>query len=496
MGGRECGRGEARNRNEETGKRRNDAFLFVSSLLRFLISPALPPSHTSVLIVLLLIATASAPFAQAQPVRFGAADDPREELQRVWWRYESSLDVGAGPSLIGPQWRAGAVLDLDLVTRPVVGRFIGTVRGGAYGTYGEDFDEWYDLVRLVRFVRYNAPPASPLHLRAGLIRQMRLGTGHLVNFYRSDVAWEARTVGLETALTTRAARLAAFTDDVRLDGVTGAHLQLRPLFFADGVRTRSLSLGLSAATDLGLLERAASTDTTEAPTAYAAEAAFDVLDLGGIRLAPFASYAAFQHYGRGFSAGVDLESANFIDLARFRVRLAYHRRGDEFLPGYFGALYRVNGARARTVAAKRFFADAPAPAFVGVPLSEVRAGNGLETELRFVFFERFELWSHFVRQYGAQDLSAYHLRLFAQTESLRFDVGLDRTGRRGVISLLDPLGDESALLFGADYGLTPRLWLRVRARYTFEEIGGAPDGTPRFLAERRFEPMLTLRVVL
>lgn len=446
-------------------------------------------------IALLLLLTA--PAAWAQPVPFGAADDPREALQRAWWRYETILDVGGGPSLIGPQWRAGATFALGLVTRPVVGQFVGTVRGGAYGTYDEDFDEWYDLVRLVRFVRYNAPAGSPLHLRAGLIRQMRLGTGHLVQFYRSDVAWAARTVGAEAALATRALRLTAFTDDVRLDGVTGAHLGLRPLFFAEGLQTGSLRLGLSAATDLGLLGEETPTDTAEAPTAYAADLALDVLNVGGLRLAPYASYAAFRHYGRGFSAGADLESTNVVGLARFRLRLAYHRRGDGFLPGYFGALYRVSGPRARTVAARRFLADdAPETAFVGVPLGEVRAGNGWETELRVLLFERFELWSHFLRQYGAQDLSAYHLRLFVQTRALRFDVGLDRAGRRGLLSLFESLDDQSALLFGADYRLAPPLWVRVRARYTFEPLGRDAAGQRRFLAERRFEPMLTLRLVL
>jgi len=41
--------------------------------------------------------------ATSQPHPFGSADDPREQIQRVWWKRESTLDVMGGFSLIGAQ---------------------------------------------------------------------------------------------------------------------------------------------------------------------------------------------------------------------------------------------------------------------------------------------------------------------------------------------------------------------------------------------------------
>jgi hypothetical protein len=158
---------------------------------------ALPPA---LLLWLTLLLAASAGTSGAQPMRFGSADDPGEQLQRDWWKRESTLDVMGGLSLIAAQWRTSTNVSLDLVTRSLTARLGGTLRTGLYGTYRPDFDEPYDLLRLASFVRYNPPPRnlSSFHFRGGPLRRLRLGTGHLVNFYNTTAAWDDRTFGVET----------------------------------------------------------------------------------------------------------------------------------------------------------------------------------------------------------------------------------------------------------------------------------------------------------
>ena len=435
------------------------------------------------------------PAAQGQPFSFGAADAPDEQISRTWWARSLTVEPRLGASLIGPQWRGVAALTVTASTPHFTARITPTVRGGIYGAYGPDTDEAYDLLRAVRFVRFEPSPRLPLYLRAGPTRRMRLGTGHLVDFFASNAAWDERTIGLEGALATRFATLAGFADDVRLDGVVGGHLALRPLAAMDG-RAASVEVGLSAVTDR-TLRGGGETDSLTALTGVNADLQLDLLNLGGITLSPFATIAAYANYGRGVGAGLALGSDNFIDLARFRLRLAAFRSSDQFVPGYVGAFYTVSSPRARIVAADEFFEGAPQQPLAGTALQNVEGGSGVLTELRLLVFERVELWSSFYRHYGSQDLSAYHLRLFARGgEGLCLAFGLDRGGLRGLFSLFDRLGDQTLLTFGLDYRLLRPLWLHMDARYSFERLQDAPGGAPRFLPERRFEPTIGLRLTL
>ncbi|MEX1055724.1 MAG: hypothetical protein WED81_06820, partial [Rhodothermales bacterium] len=122
-------------------------------------------------------------------------------------------------------------------------------------------------------------------------------------------------------------------------------------------------------------------------------------------------------------------------------------------------------------------------------------GNDLETELRVLIFERFELWYFFRRHYGTQSLGEYHLRLFYnQPGRLRINVGMDRGGLKSVLSLFNSLGNQSALVFGTDYRLLGPFWVFIHARYTFEEAGTTEGGTKHYLVQRRFEPFTGMRI--
>ncbi|MEX0600210.1 MAG: hypothetical protein WD205_06185, partial [Rhodothermales bacterium] len=343
----------------------------------------------------------------AQPVDFGSADDPREQLQTVWWRYQNSLDVTSGLSLISDHWRGGAGATMNIVTPSVTARLDGSIRGGIYGRYEPDFDEVYDLVRLVDFVRYSPSQPSNLYVRGGRIERMRLGTGHVVNFFNSRVAWDERTVGAEAMLETPIADVSGFTDNVLANGVVGGRVAIRPLTWRNELRARSLTLGFNYVTDLHTR-----TNESVGLTAYNVDLRFSALASGEIRLAPFASYARYPEYGSGIGFGADLEADNFIDLARFRLRMGLYYNGREFIPGYVGSFYQVSNPTARILNSEKYLVGEREIEYEGVELEDANGGNDFETELRILIFERFELWYYFRRHYGSQSLSEYHLRLF------------------------------------------------------------------------------------
>ncbi len=427
--------------------------------------------------------------AAAQPIAFGAADDPREQIQRVWWRRESTLYAMGGFSLIAAQWRGAGNLTLDLVTRAVTARLGGTLRAGYYGDYGPDTDEPYDLLRLVEFVRYNPPRAHRVHLRAGLIDRMRLGVGHVVNFFNSSIAWDERTVGAEFIWQGQAAELAVFSDNVLFDGVAGGRAAIRPLAFTRPRALRTMQLGLNYVTDL-----APRLPDVRRLEAYSVDLQFDLFKSGDIAFAPYASYAWYPAFGDGVGFGADLYSRPFLDLFSFRLRLGLFYNSPGFIPGFVGAFYTIHNPQARILDTDTASEMPEDQRLAGVRLDESLGANDLLTELHLSISQNFEFWYAFRRHYGPQRLSELHLRLFLRAaDDLRLEVGIDRGGLAGFFSIFSKVDDLSALVFGTDYRLAGPLWLFLRARYSYERIDGGDDHAQRYLVQRRFEPMTGLR---
>lgn len=425
--------------------------------------------------------------AQTTPISFGSSDDPREQLQRVWWKREQTLHLFGGFSLIGPQWHGAGLFSAELVTRSFTSRIGGTLRAGYFGEYAPDVDEPYDALRLLDFIRYEPPTQTPLHLRAGMIRRLRLGTGHMVNFFASDVAWDERTVGTEMHVVGQAATLSAFTDNVVLDGVTGGRLALHPFFRSPNHRWATATLALNYVTDF-----APRPDILERLEGYNVDASFVAFRSSSIDFVPFASYAWYQDYGRGIGFGAELISHDFIDLLSFRLRMALFYNGTQFIPGYVGTFYTVNNRSARTLNVE---AGSISEQLVGVPLGQALGGNDLLTEFRLLISDRFEFWYSFRRHYGTQRLGEYHLHTYLRViDRMRLNVGIDRYGVGHFLTLFNDMDDQSSLVFGLDARLLAYLWLHIDARYSFERLSDTASGEERYLVQRRFEPLTGIRL--
>lgn len=423
--------------------------------------------------------------ASAQPAPFGSADDPAERVDRLLWTNNNTLDLLAGFSLIGPTWRSATSVATNISTRNLSARFHSTFRAGIDGRYGPDYDEFYDLLRQIDFIRLKVQSRRPLYFRIGPTSRIRLGSGHLVNFFNSTVAWEERTIGGEFMWRSRVVTVSGFTDNIVPEGVIGGRVAIRPLLRSSDERARTFEIGVNYVTDI-----AEGSLGNPALSGYNVDVSFAAALVGEAMLRPFATLAVLDQGGGGLGFGIDFMSENFVDVARFNIRMAMYYNSPDFRPGYFGAFYQVDNPIARIQRSEDFSPDSPT---VGLLLNEIESGNDFETELRFVLFDRFELWYYFRRHFGEQSLSEYHLRLFFQTEKLRAQVGQDRAGLRGYFTLFNDLGDQTALVFQTDYALRGKLWIVIRARYTYERRDSI-EGIQQYLVQRRFEPMAGLRI--
>ena len=409
--------------------------------------------------------------ARAQ-TRFGARDLLAEQLSRHTWERHRTVVPMVGLSLIGPQWRAAGGFRLDWSNHPAALRLTGRWRLGPLGGYASDLDEWYDLLRLITFARVDN---NAVYVRVGPLRDMRLGgIGHMVNHYSTQAAWDARTVGAEMSLTRGPFTMDAFTGDLLLREVSGGRLRLRL------PRRTAVSVGYAL-------------DTRRDLRGWNAEMQSDLFASGALVFAPFVSYARYLHHGESLAFGGDLRADEFIDLFSASLRLGTFYNSERFIPGYFGALYSVQNPQARIVKSGADLNRLTDADMAGVPLRAAHTSHELFTELNLLIGRSFRLRYYWRRHYGAQPLSELHLRLFLRTgQFLELGLGMDQLGKRGFWSLFHALEDQSALAFESTFRLIGVLMIHTEARYSFELL---PDkNVPRYLIQRRFEPLVALRI--
>ncbi|MBT8399365.1 MAG: hypothetical protein KJO98_02715 [Rhodothermia bacterium] len=420
-------------------------------------------------------------------MEFGSADDPLETATLSPWRPSGTMLVMGGLSLIGAQWRTAGYVAGEVHSQAIAARVDGTLRAGIYGTYDPDIDDLYDAARLLDYVRY-APPGSRLFMRLGPTSRQRLGTGHLVNFYNTKAAWDARTIGVEGAYRGRAGSVEGFADNFLFDRVVGGRVAFHPLFWARESKARSLEIGATYVSDLEQL------NGQPLLTGYGLDMRFVAATIGDILVEPFTVFSRYRDGGTGFGVGTQLTSDNFVDVARFRLRLAVYYSGDGFIPGHIGAFYRVSNREARVLKSEGLAPQDTLGAVTGTPMEVAPGGTSVETELRLLFFRNFELWYSFRRHFGGESLSEYHMRLFFRTGRITAYVGQDRAGLKSFFSLFNDLGDLTWMEFRTDYNVTGDAWIFVRAIYSFEEVQPADDGSARYLVQRRFEPFTGIKL--
>lgn len=415
----------------------------------------------------------------AQDHLFGSVDDPAELPRPAWWMRSNHIEPMLGLSLIGAQWRGASRVRARLESRVAVLELDGSIRAGIYGRYDPDTDQAYDAVRALSYARVNT---QSLYLRVGVPDRTRMGTGLVMDFYQGKAIWDDRRIGFEAALTGPFVRVSAMASDLRLNRTVSGRVELSPRG-----RMRipgGLVLGVGLTTDRRFEE-----DGPRVPTAREVDIRFTAARSGGFRLEPFASAAEYIRYGRGFMLGADLQTDNFIDLARVHARLAVQYAEDRFVPGYFGSFFEVNNPGTEVISTETL-GDTP-----GVGIDRAAAGTYLLTEFRLLFFESFEFRTAFRRHYGSQPLSTFHVRLFLRTSNLFFSFGEDRAGLKGFLGLFNDVGDLSVMSFRADYRLRGPVWLAVDARYAYQFILET-DQMKRYAPQRRFEPFVGLRVNL
>ena len=429
-----------------------------------------------------LLCVASAALARAQPLPFGSGESVME-------RGASDadglrLDAFAGPAYLDG-WRTAVHARLWTHAGPLTAGVTATLHPGVGGLYRDEADTRDDLLRAVR-IRLDPTAARRVYARIGPTERVTLGTGALVRDLSSGAAPDEQPLGAEVAALLGPAFVAAFATDITRGGVVGAEARLTTGAALGPLRR--LRLGLVAVHDTG---------PTRARRLTGGELSLRgelVGDGETIALAPFAAVAGYA--GRGGTLGGGVEADAVTDAVGAHARAAVLVSSARFVPGHVGPFYGVAGGDRRIVVADAFYDDDPALPLAGTPLDSLGAGLDVVLDVRAVVFGRAELSHHLRRHIGPDRASAWGVRLAARfAGDVRAELAVERQGFRGITGLLfGGLGDENRLVLDVGVPVGP-VHVLVRSRYGYRRLPADARGdAPRYLIERRFEPLIGVRL--
>ena len=450
----------------------------------------LTPSTSRLLAAALLLLPA---VAAGQPLAFGSSDDPFELGSGF---APSDLVVGGvygGPAYLPDTWRGAVRAEVEAARGRLSAGVAATLHPAAGGLYEPEADDAYDAVRAVQYLRLNATPRSRVYARLGPTERMTLGVGALVRGYRTTTAYDERTLGLEVAGAGRRLRAGAFADDLRLSGVVGGQVSV-----ATDLRVgplRDVTFGLAAVHDLALPGVAGDSSLT----GIEASAHGLLLGDGVLSASPFVAHARYLGKGSTLGAGLDLAAEGINDALRARARAALFVSTADFVPGHVSPFYAISNTAERVVIDRTFFDDDEGSTLAGTPLDSLGSGFDLVVDFGVIAFGTLEVSQHVRRHVGADRASAYGVRVAGRVPGgPRLAFELQREGFRGLFDLFGDLGDFNALVLDVGVPVGRGGEVLVRSRYGYRRLG-PDDGVTepdRFLVERRFEPLVGLRLAL
>lgn len=441
--------------------------------------------------LLLAFVLAAGPLT-AQPLDFGSADDVFETPRSGDLpAQEVRLGVFAGPAYLDA-WRSALRAEAYVRQGRAALSLGATLHPAAGGFYGSEADDAYDALRALQYARLEPTATSRLYLRMGPMERLTLGSGTLVRGFSTTSAWDERTVGVEGAAEIGRVAVAGFTDDVRLNGVVGGQIQWRTgrrLGPVDRVR-----LGVAAVHDLG---RGGGLRGDSALTGVEATLGGALFGDATFSVGPFVTAAHYLGGGTGLGGGLAVRADNLGEALRAQARVAVIGTSSQFVSGAVGPFYNLSNGVDRIVVADSYYDADPALTLAGTPRDSLARGVDVVADLRAVVFGRAEVSQYFRRHIGADLASAYGLRLAARLpREARVELAVEQQGFRGLWALLFGTDTEENTLVLDVAVPVGRTHVFVRSRYGYRRVPESDAvGAGRFLIERRFEPLVGLRLI-
>lgn len=445
-----------------------------------------------VLPVCVLALLCSGADAIAQPLPFGSGEAVFERGSDPTGADGLRLGLFAGPAYLDG-WRTAVYAEGSSRAGRLSGGLAGALHPGPDGLYRGEADHLDDLLRTLH-LRLDPAPGDTVQLyaRVGPTERITLGSGVLARDFSSGAAPDEQPLGAEAAFARGPLWLAAFASDVTRGGVVGGE--------ARWTTGRAVGPVVRAGATLAVVH-----DTARPTPAARRLSGAEVMLHGELvgdgetfAVGPFASLAGYAGRGQALGGGLDARATSLGDAVTARARVAVFGASAQFVPGHVGPFYRVAGGASRIVDADSFYDPEPSLELAGTPLDSLRGSVSVVVDVRAVVFGRAEIAQHVRRHVGADRASAWGVRAALRLPgSVRAELSVERQGFRGLWGLLfGGLGEENRLVLDVGAPVGP-VHVLIRSRYGYRRLSEADapgEAGPRYLIERRFEPMAGVRL--
>lgn len=278
------------------------------------------------IILLFLLILAATAHAQWQG-NFSMDDENQLDggLGMTWIDGEAYYTIGLAPDLTFG--KLGFGLNIQLLYNSATGKI-----------RSMDWDSPADYARLIRYIRYGHK-GDAFYSRIGDLDRARVGHGYLMNFYRNQINYDERKIGLIADADLGSLGFESLTNNLGRFEVLGARLYYRPLWSSEIPILKHMAVGASFVTDQDPDER---TSTSDDVAAWGLDIELPLIRSFGFNAMLYADHAQFVEYGQGQAVGISTEFDGLFGMAKFGVAFERRWMGREFTPNFFGPFYEVH----------------------------------------------------------------------------------------------------------------------------------------------------------
>jgi hypothetical protein len=360
----------------------------------------------------------------------------------------------------------------------------------------ENFNEFSDYLSVIRYVRYGTE-ADTVFVKVGALDWVTLGQGNIINTYSNSPSYDTRKTGMQLNLNFDKFGIQTIWSNLLQTGIMGARAFVHPLKFTsltDLPILENAEVGATYAADFAghANVRSAATsgfapgipfvDVANSLTITGLDISFPLLrsDITGIDL--YANYTKILTYGSGEAVGAifHFDLSTIINLVNVRARLERRFNGDQYIAGYFDALYEIERYNESAGVAK---SDA---------LSKITGNsNGYYGDLLIKLIGTFDIIGSFQKLDNVPNSGVFHAN--TQVAPAQFPI-IARAGydKVNIIDFSDLVTTDDRSYLYAELGYKPYPYLITSIVYswTFTPVR---DGSEiiGYEPQRKIEPKVT-----
>ncbi|MCK5149213.1 hypothetical protein KAR48_20835 [bacterium] len=201
-----------------------------------------------------------------------------------------------------------------------------------------DWNSPSDYARLIRYIRYGHK-GDPFYTQIGALDRARIGHGYLMNFYRNQINYDERKIGLITDTDLGAFGFESLTSNLGRFEILATRVYARPIWNSRIPILKHFAIGATYITDQ---DPDAHTATSNEVSTWGIDIELPLIRSMGFNSMIYADHASFVEYGSGQALGISAEFDGILGLAKFGIAFERRWMGAQFVPNFFGPFYEVH----------------------------------------------------------------------------------------------------------------------------------------------------------